>query len=210
MILKILLNSFLERRFTNLAELRVTQWKYPFVCLDRLLVAPPAGREPNEGMDWWQAFAGLFQSIFTYSFDKTLSSTGKAINSNNSSLIAVAPVLALHLSLQELQLLHQLVIGVLQSFLLISWPYKATIPIHRAVPPRPRWDWNQPISLFDSWYCRNKKRFQLFNVFNHMMTSCVFKSCNVLCNCSCLGLVALEVLGEGHFLRKCSWWPCLG
>lgn len=55
----------------------------------------------QKGKDWWQASAGLLQSIFTYGFHKTLYSTGKDIHSKTCS----APQ-APHLSLQELQLLH--------------------------------------------------------------------------------------------------------
>lgn len=32
-------------KWTSIAELHATQWKYPSVCLDRLLVAPPAERK---------------------------------------------------------------------------------------------------------------------------------------------------------------------
>ena len=54
--------------------------------------------------DWWQASAGLLQSIFTYGFYKTLYSTGKAIHSKTAPVASgiAAPPLACHWRFAEL------------------------------------------------------------------------------------------------------------
>lgn len=85
-------------KWASIAELHATQWKYPSVCLDRLLVAPPAERKRLVTSLCWFASIHFYLQL---SQDFVQYSTGKDIHSKTCP----APQ-APHLSLQELQLLH--------------------------------------------------------------------------------------------------------
>jgi len=73
------------------------------------------------------------------------------------------------------------------------------IPIHTAAT---KIEINQLRYLTDDTGETRKASNVSMSSNTNMLTSCVFKSCNVLCNCSCLGFDALEVLGERSLLEK--------